>query len=69
MFAEVREGPPQRRFTEQDQLGKTLALDRPNPTFRVTIQIWATGRQGHAVNTASRESLAEILAELRVAIV
>ena len=69
MFAEVREGPPQRGFAEQDQLGKTLALDRANPTFRVTIQIGAACRQGHTVYTAGREGLAEIRAELRVAIV
>ena len=54
MFAEVREGPSQRGFTEQDQLGKALALDRANPTFRVTIQIGAAGRQGDAVFVSSK---------------
>ncbi len=69
MFAEVPKGAAQGGFTEQDQLGKTLALDRANPTFRVTVQIGAAGRQGHAVDPAGREGLAEIRAELRVAIV
>jgi hypothetical protein len=37
MFAEVCQGAAQRGFPDQNELGKTFALDRAYPTFRVTI--------------------------------
>ena len=68
MFAEIGQGATQRGFTEQDQLGKTLTLDRAYPTLRKRIQIWAACRQDQAAYTADRESTAEVRAELLVAI-
>src|SRR5947209_5965210 len=69
MLAEVCQGAAQRGFTEQNELGKTFAFDRAYPPLRVTIQIWAACRQSHAAYTAGRESIAEVRAELLVAIV
>src|SRR5204862_5797808 len=69
MCAEVCQGAAQRRFTEQNELGKTFAFDRAYPPLRVTIQIWAACRQSHAAYRAGRESIAEVRAELLVAIV
>src|SRR5690348_8877172 len=69
MFAEVRQGAAQRGFTEQNEPRKTFALHRPYPSLRKRIQIWAACRQGHAAYTAGRQSIAEVRAELLVAIV
>src|SRR6267378_2234352 len=69
MCAEVCQGAAQRGFTEQNELGKTFAFDRAYPPLRVTIQIWAACRQSHAAYPAGRESIAEVRAELLVAIV
>ena len=68
MFAEVCQGAAQRGFTEQNELGKTFAFDRAYPPLCVTIQIWAACRQSHAAYPAGRESIAEVRAELLVAI-
>src|SRR5213083_945837 len=69
MLAEVCQGAAQRGFTEQNELGKTFAFDRAYPPLRVTIQIWAACRQSHAAYPGGRESIAEVRAELLVAIV
>jgi Mrp family chromosome partitioning ATPase len=37
--------PPQRALPEQDYLRQALFLDRPDPAFRVGIQIAAADRQ------------------------
>src|SRR2546422_534714 len=69
MLAEVCQGAAQREFTEQNELGKTFAFARASPPLRVTIQIWAACRQSHTAYPAGRESIAEVRAELLVAIV
>jgi len=69
MFAEVRQGATQRGFTEENKLGKTFALDRAYPSLRKGIQIRAACRERHSAYTASCESIAEVRAELLVAIV
>src|SRR5438876_10229862 len=69
MLAEVCQGAAQRGFTEQNELGKTVAFDRAYPPLRVTIQIWAACRQSHTAYPAGHGSIAEVRAELLVAIV
>jgi hypothetical protein len=37
----VAQGPPQRALAEEDHLGQALLLDRPDPAFRIGIQVRA----------------------------
>src|SRR5205085_2245064 len=45
MLHEIADTAPQRVFTKEDHLLQTLFLDRSYESFRVGIQIWASGRQ------------------------
>jgi hypothetical protein len=41
----VAQHPPQRALAEQDHLGQTLLLDRPDPALRIAIQLRTARRQ------------------------
>jgi hypothetical protein len=41
----VAQRPPQRALAEEDHFGQALLLDRPDPAFRIGIQVRAARRQ------------------------
>jgi hypothetical protein len=69
MFTEICQDAPQREFAEQNEPGKTFALDRTYPPLRKRIQIGAARRQSQALHTSCGQGLPEFSAELRIAVV
>ena len=68
MSVEFGQGPRERALTEQDQPRQALLLGRADPTFRKSIQIWASGRKRNGSHAARRQHRPKRGAELRVAI-
>src|SRR6187399_3036165 len=69
MFAEVLQGAAQRAFTEQNEMGKTLAFHRAHPALRKGIQIRAARRKPQALHTSGYQGLAKLSAELGITVV
>ncbi len=46
----VAQRPPQGALAEEDYLGQALHLDRPDPAFRIGIQVRAVRRQRERFN-------------------
>jgi hypothetical protein len=69
MSAELGQRPCQKAFAEQDQLRQTLLLGGPNPTFRKSVQIWASGGKRGALHAARRQYRPKRRTEFRIAIV
>ena len=42
--------PPQRALTKENDLGQTLLLHRPDPAFRIGVQIRTVSRQRKRFN-------------------
>src|SRR5258708_6965232 len=61
--------PPQGPLPEQDHLGQTLFLDRPDPALRIGIQVRAACRQSQRLNPTGCNDGTERSCEFGVAIV
>ena len=59
MFDIFAQRPPQGALAEQNNPGQALLLHRPDPAFRIRIQIWASGRQYERFDLTRRDNRAE----------
>src|SRR5215472_15412022 len=69
MLLELGERFPQRTFPEQDQMGQALLFNRPHPALCKSVQIRAARRKSQTLHAPYCQSLAELSAELGIAIV
>src|SRR6516162_11409374 len=69
MLLELDERFPQRTFPEQDQMGQALLFNRSHPALRKSVQIRAAGRNSQTLHARYCQGLAELSAELGIAIV
>ena len=63
MRAELRNGSPQGRLTQQDHLFQTGLFDAANESFREGIQVRRTSRQSQRLDAAAFEDGAESFGE------
>src|SRR6516225_7501691 len=56
-------------FPEQDQMGQALLFNRSHPALRKSVQIRAARRQSQTLHARYCQGLAELSAELGIAIV
>ena len=61
MLHEITDSAPQRIFTKEDHLLQTVFLDSPYKTFRVGIQIRASGRQLDRFDSHIRQHVQKLL--------
>ncbi len=58
----------QRALAKQDQLGKTLLLDRAHPALGKSVEVRTADRQPHGAHAAGAQDRAKPCAELGVAV-
>ena len=69
MLLELDERSPQRTFPEQDPMGQALLFNRSHPALRKSVPIRAARRKSQTLHARYCQGLAELSAELGIAIV